>query len=324
MDDSSTDCAPSPSGPHPRFAHIMLKRKNQLHVRRPLIADTESDSFAQLYWQGGQNADWASLKAEVAGPRDIGILVERSGLVVIDCDVKHYEAEVDFEINQNTAQLVTTRESHTEYGLLDLAREVKKLGHDMDELTTYTVRTKSDGRHLYFWQNSELPLTGKGHRHEWHIDVKASENQWVVAPPTEGYWVIGDHEVATMPFWLAQWLQHVNLHLDPVGGRRTRLVRQKAKEARASVYTPGLDNGIGSDYMQKWVAWELQAVADAERLNHNWNNAIFETAANLFDGGWLEDDIIRAIEQAAMPRTARDRNLMLGTIASARRTTLGR
>ncbi|MET9071787.1 bifunctional DNA primase/polymerase [Streptomyces sp. NPDC004232] len=299
----------------------MLKRENPNHKRKPLVSEGDSrcPQFAELYWQGGRNAAWAELVSEVAGLHDVGILTGQSGLVVLDCDVKHYEAKTDFEVDNNTAQLVTVEESHTEYGMRDLEREVLKLGHTMDELATYTVKSKSDGRHLYFWQNPELVIPSQVQRHRWHVDVKASENTWVAAPPSAGYEVLDDREVAVLPLWLAQFLAEIKRHLEPIGGRRTRALNQKAREAMTAVFSA--DPEERDSHLSTWTSWELQRVADAQKLDRGWNNAIFDTAANLFDGGWGKNDVIAMIRKVAQPRDKRNANLMLDTINSAARKT---
>ncbi|MGW4981959.1 hypothetical protein [Streptomyces mirabilis] len=62
-------------------------------------------------------------------------------------------------------------------------------------------------------------------------------------------------------------------------------------------------------------------MADAEKLGRGWNNAIFDTAANLFDGGCHLDDVISMIRQVAKPSSRRNENQMLDTINSAARKT---
>lgn len=305
---------------NPTWAHIWLKRKSELKGRRPVIemhaAKTDEERrFAKAYWNGGRDATWIELQNEVDGLHDVGILVERSNLVVLDCDVKHYEKETGFVVDGNTAEFQTIREARTEYGIDDLAQAAERLGHSMDELNTYTVRSKSDGRHLYFTQNRALALTSKSHRHEWRVDVKASENTWVVAPPTENYWIVNDVPVMEMPFWLAEFLRDVNQHFAPVGGRRTRALQRYARQLRdRSLVANEVDR---QSLFGEWIAYELQVVADAQAANTNWNNSIFDCAANLAEGGWSADDLVPVIRKVAQPRTRRDENLMTDTITSA-------
>ncbi|MGW4981960.1 bifunctional DNA primase/polymerase [Streptomyces mirabilis] len=187
------------SQPDPRWAYVLLKRQTQFHVRKPVVAEDDSryrDTALTAMWDGIKGVSQEDLRRTVDGGYDVGVLTGQSGLVVLDCDVKHYEAEVDFKVNGSTAQFEVVKESHTEYGVADLEREVLKLGHAMDELQTYTVKSKSDGRHLYFWQNPELWIQSQAQREAWHVDVKASRNTWVAAPPSAHYEVLDDREPA--------------------------------------------------------------------------------------------------------------------------------
>lgn len=301
----------------------MLRRQTQFHIRKPLVAIDDSRHaqpvFKAMWNPGITGVTPAELQRTVDDGFDVGVLTGQSGLVILDCDVKRYEAKTEFQVDRNTARLVPIVEAHTERGILDLRREVEKLGHSMDELRTYTVKSKSDGRHLYFKQNPELVIPSQAQRQNWHVDVKASENTWVAAPPSAGYVVLDDREAAVLPLWLAQFLADIKHHLEPIGGRRTRALQRQAREALTTAMSA--DPSEREGYLARWTAFELQRVADAQLMNSGWNNACHDVACNLFDGGWDFDNVVAMIRKHARPSNRRNENAMLDTIRSAARKT---
>lgn len=313
----------STTSPPESWAYVMLKRQTQFHVRKPLVAEDDTrypdPAFKAMWNPGITGVTQAELQQTIDDGYDVGVFTGQSGLVVIDCDIKHYEAQSEFQVDQNTARLVPIVEAHTEYGILDLQREVENLGHSMDELRTYTVRSKSDGRHLYFKQNPELMITSQVQRQAWHVDVKASVNTWVAAPPSAGYAVLDDRETAVLPLWLAQFLADIKRHLEPIGGRRTRALQRQAREALTTAMSVDLSEREG--HLARWTAFELQRVADAQLMNSGWNNACHDVACNLFDGGWDFDSVVDMIRRHARPSNRRNENAMLDTIRSAARKT---
>lgn len=278
---------------------------------------TQGRAFAKAYWEETHEQSWNDVHEILASGHNVGLLVHLSGLVVLDCDVRVYDAKHEFVVasERKAATLETVTAEVTRHGIEDLSRVVTSLGHDATELATYTVETKSGGVHLYYRQNPRHTLTSRGHRQDWHVDVKGSENQWVVAPPTPGYRVLRDMPVAEMPLWLAQWLDRVNQHLAPTGGARARRLRERTETLRLEALQGEYDAGL----LATWVNHEQQNVALANRQNQGWNQAIFECACNLLDGGISREHVDALIRDAAQPRTPRDDYMMRDTIRSAAR-----
>ncbi|MFG5720308.1 hypothetical protein [Streptomyces murinus] len=118
-----------------------------------------------------------------------------------------------------------------------------------------------------------------------------------------------------LPDWLAEWLRDIESHLEPAGGKRRVALRKHAARLKRGVLAASDEERQG--LLADWISYELQVIADAQAANSGWNDAIFTSAANLAEGGWTADDLIPVIEDVAQPRTARDRNLMIGTVKSA-------
>lgn len=325
---------------NPEWIHRPVLRATEEWGRGPLVAMPENlpdgtcaakRELSEMYWHGSPTWDeiigtWMfahhiygthNPKAPRRPKLDIAFFPAASGMVVLDCDVKRREPESPFIVKEDgSASLAPTV---TEYGIEHLKREVERLGHSMDELNTYTVSTKSGGRHLYFHENQHVKLTTSRHRENWLVDVKARDDGqsrgWVAAPPTPLYTVINDVPVIELPTWLAEWLRDLENHFKPVGGERRLALRRHASGLKQRVMVTSGDERQG--LLAEWVTYELQLVADAQAANSGWNDAIFLAAANLAEGGWTADDLIPVIADVAQPRTKRDENLMIGTIKSA-------
>lgn len=308
---------PEPQHRDENWSHIPVKRATDESPRRALIeiprnlidADEAKRRFSNVYW-GGSSLTWEEAHQVVAEGKDVALLPQRSGLVILDCDVKRYDDETGFVVVGNVASLAPPI---VKYGLNDLRREVERLGHSMKELATYAVSTKSGGYHLFFATNPRFPLETKHHRHDWRVDVIASENSWIATVPTAGYTVARDLPVAMMPDWLAQWLQRLEDHIPPLGRRRRQQMVQLAQQARHVSMLPGReDDGL----MARYVQLELDIVTNANQFG-GWNETIYQCCRNLFDVGWQLDPVSEAVLVAAEPVNELERRKAVETIQSA-------
>lgn len=319
------------------WQHRPLHRKTDDYPRRPTVSRpenlsskaTEKDrAYAERYWNHPLNTTWDELQTTVTEgfringkmtPCDVALFPAMSGLVVVDCDVKRYDAETGFVTVGNRATLETLKPEVIKYGFNDLKREVERLGHSMTELATYTVQTKSGGFHLYYRENPRVKLVNSGHRHEWRVDVVAhnagSDRSWVAAPPTPGYEVIRDLPVAEMPDWLGQWLQGVNRHLPPLGRERRTAVNRQTADVRKRALSLPVDQ-VDGDLLGTWVRGELSVVALANQEG-GWNLAIYQCTLNLLEGGWDEDAVANAVLKAAKPVSNLESRNAMYTIESA-------
>ncbi|GAX52840.1 bifunctional DNA primase/polymerase [Streptomyces olivochromogenes] len=292
------------------WSHIPVSRKTEKHARQALVklpgrAPKDKVKYAKLYWSGDVRATWPDLQTEVRRGRDVGILSGQSGLVFVDCDVKHTDAT--FEGQGNTRRLIP---GATLSGLDDLHRVAAEHGETVPE--TYVIQTPSGGTHLYFRQNPGQEVSTKHHRRGWTIDVIAGQNLWVAAPPTQGYEVASDREVAELPLWLAQFIQGVNQRLLPVGGQRQQALLDAAREARSAVKV-----GTTGSLLDRWVRAELDVVAFAQEIRRGWNLAIFQCSCNLFEYGYAYEDVKKAVLDVAEPDNDHEADKAIDTIDSA-------
>lgn len=279
----------------------------------PVTADDGERRISEVYWGVGNPMRWEDMCAVIENgfpvrnkslhtPCDIALFPAPSGLVILDCDVKQYDRKTGFVlIRHNVAQPLPPR---VEYGVLDLEREVTKLGHSMDELETYTVSTKSGGQHRYFRENTAVKLRTSGHRQGWHVDVVAhndgGDRSWVAAPPTAEYQVIRDFPVITMPDWLAVWLRDEMPRMEPVGGRKVRQRQKQRMEARDRAMTPGLTDVDRNPLVAAYVGWVLTDVIRANEEG-GWNTAIYGAMKDLLRVGYSFEQAAEMVMEHAAP-----------------------
>lgn len=300
----------SPANWNPKWAHIPVSRKTESRNRQALVklperAAKDKRTYAKLYWSGEVHGTWEELRRETESGHDIGILSGQSGLVFVDCDVRKTDATFEGEGNERTL-----KPGETERGFDDLARVAAELGHEMP--MTYAVRTPSGGTHLYFRQNLNIPVSTKHHRQNWTVDVFAGKNLWVAAPPTPGYEVVDDREVAVLPDWLAQFIRELNRHLLPVGGRHHQELLDLAREAREAVKVD-----TEGSLLDRWVNRELAVVRHADEIKRGWNLAIFQCSCNLFEYGYTYEPVKQAVLDAARPLDDGEAAKAISTIDSA-------
>lgn len=315
----STDggSVPPPANWSGGWRHIPVHRKrdNPPRARQPLhklpenlpsSATGDERETSRSYWSG-EGATWGALTDAVGKGFDVALLVGASGLVVVDCDVKDYDADTGYVMVDPSRAVMTG--AVTKRGVDDLRSVVEGLGHRMAELRTYMVSTPSGGLHLVFRENPSYPVNTTGHRDNWRIDVvarnRASNRSWVAAPPTPGYRVVGDLPLLTLPDWLAEWLQHVTTHLPPVGGRTVQRLDELSARLTLEAGTGAVDleDDTGSGTMlERLVQLRLNRVTAANRYG-GWNLAIFQVVKDL-----LSLDLDPQRVGAAVLRTAEPEN----------------
>jgi hypothetical protein len=231
------------------------------------------------YWQGA-TATWAELGSAVSSGLRVALLVERSGLVVLDCDVR---------FDPPSSGNFTFRQA-LRYGADDLVRLCREREKELPG--TFTVSTPSGGQHLYFRQNPYCPVTSRGHHDGWLIDVKASRNSYVITPPTGGYTVIQDCPAAILPYWLA------------------RHIRRMGSSAPCQPGVTGSPlTGNARDGLLRFVA--------ESNMNGSWNNSIYWAAHRLIEAGEELAGTTAALLEAAAPWDEREADKARKTIESA-------
>jgi putative DNA primase/helicase len=85
-----------------------------------------------------------------------------------------------------------------------------KLIKEYGEVKAFTVRTQHDGQHLYFLSNGIDIRNSKG-KVAKGIDIRGNGG-YVVIPPTPGYEIINDTELASPPTWLLNLILKKDIH----------------------------------------------------------------------------------------------------------------
>lgn len=264
--------------------------------RLPIAGFTVRDK--PEYWNGLE-PNWPEIRDWVRCGGAMAILPERSGLVIIDCDTAS-----GWAVEGGTARRVN------HHGITDLTRVAVELGQEIPP--TFTVGSKSGGYHLIYRQNPAVPVTSKGHRDGWRIDVKASRNTYAVTYPTPGYTVLRDLPTAVLPEWLAVWIRDVNRLTPPTGGERIKRVLDHAAAWKTDV----LVNGTSSGMFDAWCQ-ALLAVVEASNEHGGWNNTIYWVSREFFDVGVEEWAVLRMLLKAAKPVDEREAMNVERTVSSA-------
>lgn len=287
------------------WRHFPLVRKTDSSPRKPL----RSIEDMPLFWKGA-SGPWSDLVECVDDGQDVAFLPWANNVVILDCDVKEYAG--GFVADKDNPNSVSFGPRVVKHGIDDLAQMVESKGHTMDEIETYTVRTKSGGFHLYFDQG-DAEITTKHHREDWRIDVIATPHNWVAAPPTPGYEVSKDVPVIRMPDWLVEIVQNINRLRRPVGGSRRQAMDERIAQMRASVEPVDCDKGL----LKSWISTQY-ALIELANDHGAWNTTIFQVACDLFSLGYAQSMVEKIILPAAKPWDARQERNVLATIESAR------
>jgi Bifunctional DNA primase/polymerase, N-terminal len=307
-----------------RFMDLAQTEDGRWTPRLRLPENTPADKLTErangaMYWSGAW-ARWSDLQESVDAGKGIALLPHRSGLVVLDCDVRMRDGDGFVITGDGRAKWSGAQ---VDRGYDDLMRVVIGMGQVLPK--TWTVRTKSGGMHVYF-RCAPNQLRSSGHREGWCIDVKASVNTWVVAPPTAGYSVVDDAPPAAIPAWLASWLvQDLHRVTEPLGGA-ARAERSKATKIRYEQVKYGTYGGSTeatrrnnlevSGLAEQWRTEILLRVREAN-LYGGWNNEIYQAVCMLRDAGHAKDDIEQWVVEAASPWDDRERRTAHRTVASA-------
>lgn len=319
-----TDVAHGESIPEPdplfRFIDLAKDSDGRWTPRLRLPENVPADKIAEraagaMYWSGAW-AGWEDLQGSVDAGRGIGLLPERSRLVVLDCDVRQRDGDGFVKVGDGRAKWAG---GVVQRGIDDLLRVAAGLGQALP--ATWTVQTKSGGLHLYF-RCAPGAMRSSGHREGWCVDVKASGNTWVVAPPTPGYTVADRSAVALMPGWLAQWLNRDLANVtEPLGGRaraeRGRELRDHRQRVRHGAgFTEREKSRRLAELSAVWIDDVLLRVAEANMYG-GWNNEIYQAVCSLQDVGVDDREIREKVMEAAAPWDERERRAAERTVASA-------
>lgn len=299
---------------HPHWRYIPLTAD-----RTPLPSCTLEDT--PTYWNGAA-ADDDQLSAWCARGGTVGLLPQRSGLVIIDCDVR---ADWVSENGSNGSMRLRER-----YGLTDLLRVTRACGRQGSELATYTVRSRSGGLHLYYQQNPQMPVISKTQRRDWLIDVKASAHSYVVAPPSAGYQVLRERDVSVLPLWLAR---HITLlhQRHPLASSSAASSSSSDSSSSAprvpTTLSPEQENFLNAVLQQEGlpagllreVSARICAQVTASNTSGGWNNSIYRATHLLLDTGLTLETVQALVLSAARPWNPAEQRTALRTIASAYR-----
>lgn len=242
---------------------------------------------ARAYWAGWPATDAERWEA-VRGGQLVGVLPHANGLVVLDCDIRG-EWEPD-----PAGRGVRLVEYH---GTDDLAALAKKRGKELP--ATYTVKSKGGGRHLYFRVNNSCPVRSRGQRPGWRIDVKASENTWVVAPPSPGYTVLDDRRPVVLPNWLARAI--------------VRLGDTHPMKHAGGSGSLGSGSGALTDVAREGI---MRYVAKTNVSGGGWNNALYWGACRMAESGMSAEETMDMLMTAAAPWSEAERRRAERTVTS--------
>jgi hypothetical protein len=249
-------------------------------------------------WETRATTDRARIiRAWRAGPFNIGIATGPSGLVVLDLD----------QPKPGTVPPAAWRHP----GIRDGGDVLAVLADANDQplpVETYTVRTGSDGSHLYFTAPPGLTLRNSAGRLGWLIDTRAHGGYVVAAGSTVAahtYTALVDIGPAPLPGWLAKRLRDPDPDPAPAG------------DTAAGVGNP-------TAYAAAALRGELDRVLAAQpgRRNHALNTSAFAlgqlVAAGLLTGQLATDTLTLAGQAIGLPASECAATIRSGLDSGAR------
>jgi hypothetical protein len=201
-------------------------------------------------WQARATTDPARITRWWCSPlgakSGVGIATGPSGLLVVDTD--------------RPAVAGRPAPEGVGPGVIDGEAVLASLADEHGEQlpATFTVTTRSGGRHRYYSAPAATQLGNTAGALGWLVDTRG-EGGYVVAPPTtvagRCWTVADDRPVAPLPRWLAALLERPS-------GRRT--------DPRRRVAPAGITHSCADRYVEAAVAAEVRRVkaAPAGRRNH--------------------------------------------------------
>ncbi|GAB2764065.1 bifunctional DNA primase/polymerase [Salinifilum aidingensis] len=194
------------------------------------------------------------------GMFNIGVATGPSGLVVLDCDQPGPD-------EQDPPEWAGARD-----GWDVLQTLAATAGEELPE--TYTVRTPSEGVHVYFQAPHGDGVRSTAGRLGWHVDVRAAGG-YVVGPgsltPGGGYELVDDTPPVPCPEWLLQRL------------RAAEAGSTGAEDPRPAGAALTITAHSRSGYLRAVLRGECQRVATAPPGEQNVR--LFQAAATL--GSWI-------------------------------------
>lgn len=234
------------------------------------------------------------------GQFNIGLATGPSSLVVIDCDQPGPD-------EQPPSEWAGARDGwDVLHGLATAA------GGELPE--TYTVRTPSEGVHVYFQAPPGDPVRTTAGRLGWHVDVRAAGG-YVVGPgsltPAGGYELVDDSPPVPCPNWLLQRLRAAEASsagpddTRPAGAALTITAHSRSgylravlrgESRRVASAPPGEQNSRLFQAAATLGAWIAGGALDADTARRSLHQAMTQIPNSRPEHPWTPRDIDRAID----------------------------
>lgn len=242
-----------------------------------------------------------------AGLYNIGVATGPTGLVVVDLDVPKHAAD---RPPAGTSAGVTD-------GTDSLAALAERHGQELPS-RTYTVRTASGGKHLYFLAPNGIKLRNTAGALGWKIDTRAYGGYVVGVGSLVGrdaYTVVDDTEPAPLPEWLTRLLVPAPLPPQkpvPVGllgnGRRGAYLTAAVRAETGRISSAGEGNRNNALYQASVALGQL--VAGGELSAHEVNEHLVPAAVGR---GLAESEVRRTISSGLRAGANKPRTFVAGS-----------
>lgn len=220
---------------------------------------------------GIEYGEWA--EEAVQEGYGVGLLLDNSGLVVIDTD----------------SSLEFGRRSTAKFGWAVFKELCKSLG--LDGIPhTFTVRTRTpDHYHFYFYQHPDYPIE-RTLIHSKIPDCDVKVTGFVVSHYTEGYDVVRQSVIQELPEVLGEYLHSTQVHSASAGTRGERAMSDDHAEYLLSKITTA-----GDGERNRTLHRGACAFRDSGRTSSQHRNSLLQAAVMC---GLHETEAIRTIESA--------------------------
>ena len=140
-------------------------------------------------------------------------------------------------------------------------------------INTKTVRSKNKGLHLYFKYDPELKQTTK--INGFSIDIR-SNGGYIMSPESEGYEIINDTEITTIPFELKKWIMPHYVTVKKTKKGRTKKKTKNVKSKYIFLYDKTelklVLKNLDKKYLNNRSEWlKVTAALKSENLYKIWD-----------------------------------------------------
>lgn len=253
---------------------------------------------------GAAASTWTDRDGSPWDGANLGVRLNRSGLVVVDADVVllgYGETGVQgCEVHHGPAGIALYADGRSE-----LLAALRALRLNLPRSLTLKSAGRPDGshlpgRHIYYRQNPDHPVCRDGVLAP-HVEIKAT----VLARVTNEFELLVDAPIAVLPGEVARAIQPARLTWSGHGSE----YGSPARTERGA-----LTGGTLAEVGESYVARVLEQIAESNQVGR-WNSAVYWGVRELFGIGVEGGEVLALVMEAAAPWDDQQRRVVEGIVS---------